>query len=297
MKPFMPPPPPGAQPPPLWGSEEHLQALMGGRVEFQTLERDVLEITAFERPRDYARALQGPLRTDDRRPGQRRPQRAARPSSTRRWTGSATSGTAATVTRPASRRSTCSRSAQGCDPGALSRADRAGILAPVEQLPAGESLIEGMQAMERADWESARVAFEAVLASGESADAREGLGQALWFLGDVARRHRHARARVRGARPQPAAATTPRAWRCGCRTSTSSRAAPRRPAAGWPAPSGRWRMSTAAPVTAGWRSSGRVTPAASRSRSATRAGPWRSRARTTRATSRCSRSACSAAPR
>ena len=54
MKPFMPPPPPGAQPPPLWGSEEHLQALMGGRVEFQTLGRDVLEITAFERPRDYA---------------------------------------------------------------------------------------------------------------------------------------------------------------------------------------------------------------------------------------------------
>jgi ubiquinone/menaquinone biosynthesis C-methylase UbiE len=53
MKPFMPPPPPGAQPAPLWGSEEHLQALMGGRVEFDTLERDVLEITAFEHPRDY----------------------------------------------------------------------------------------------------------------------------------------------------------------------------------------------------------------------------------------------------
>ena len=53
MKPFMPPPPPGAQPPPLWGSEEHVQALMGGRVEFHTLQRDVLEITAFERPRDY----------------------------------------------------------------------------------------------------------------------------------------------------------------------------------------------------------------------------------------------------
>ena len=40
--------------------------------------------------------------------------------------------------------------------------------------------------MERADWESARVAFEAVLETGESADARDGLGQALWFLGDVA---------------------------------------------------------------------------------------------------------------
>jgi SAM-dependent methyltransferase len=63
MKPFMPPPPPGAQPPPLWGSEEHLQALMGGRVEFGTLERDVLEITAFERPQDYGehfKTLYGP---------------------------------------------------------------------------------------------------------------------------------------------------------------------------------------------------------------------------------------------
>jgi SAM-dependent methyltransferase len=63
MKPFMPPPPPGAQPPPLWGSEEHLQALMGGRVEFHTLERDVLEITAFERARDYGehfKAYYGP---------------------------------------------------------------------------------------------------------------------------------------------------------------------------------------------------------------------------------------------
>ena len=53
MKPFMPPPPPGAQPPPLWGSEDHLQELFGGRVEFHTLERDVLEITAFPEPRDY----------------------------------------------------------------------------------------------------------------------------------------------------------------------------------------------------------------------------------------------------
>ena len=53
MKPFMPPPPPGAQPPPLWGGEEHLQGLMGGRVHFHTLERDVLEITAFEQAGGY----------------------------------------------------------------------------------------------------------------------------------------------------------------------------------------------------------------------------------------------------
>ena len=53
MGPFAPPPPPGAQPPPLWGDEEHLRGLFGERVEFRALERDMLEVTAFERPRDY----------------------------------------------------------------------------------------------------------------------------------------------------------------------------------------------------------------------------------------------------
>jgi ubiquinone/menaquinone biosynthesis C-methylase UbiE len=51
---FMPPPPPGAQPPPLWGSEEHLEKLFGDRVGFEKRERDVLEVTAFERPDDFA---------------------------------------------------------------------------------------------------------------------------------------------------------------------------------------------------------------------------------------------------
>lgn len=54
MKPFAPPPPPGASAPPLWGSEEHLQALFGGRVELHTLTRDVLAITAFEHAGDFA---------------------------------------------------------------------------------------------------------------------------------------------------------------------------------------------------------------------------------------------------
>lgn len=53
MGPFMPAPPPGAQPPPLWGSEEHLRELFGDRVELGTLERELLEIDAFERPTDY----------------------------------------------------------------------------------------------------------------------------------------------------------------------------------------------------------------------------------------------------
>ena len=53
MGPFAPPPPPGAQPPPLWGGEEHLRELFGERVEWRTLERDVLDVTAFDRPGDY----------------------------------------------------------------------------------------------------------------------------------------------------------------------------------------------------------------------------------------------------
>jgi SAM-dependent methyltransferase len=53
MGPFAPAPPPGAQPPPLWGSEAHLDELFGARVDFRTLKRDVLEITAFEKPRDF----------------------------------------------------------------------------------------------------------------------------------------------------------------------------------------------------------------------------------------------------
>jgi DNA-binding NarL/FixJ family response regulator len=81
----------------------------------------------------------------------------------------------------------------------------------VEQLPADESLIEGMQAMERADWEAARVAFETVLESGESADARDGLGQALWFLGDVgggiAMRERAFEEHVRAGRSDEAVRT------------------------------------------------------------------------------------------
>jgi SAM-dependent methyltransferase len=53
MGPFAPPPPPGAQPPPLWGSEDHVRELFGDRLELATIERDVLEVTAFSRPRDF----------------------------------------------------------------------------------------------------------------------------------------------------------------------------------------------------------------------------------------------------
>jgi SAM-dependent methyltransferase len=53
MGPFMPPPPPGAQPAPLWGSEDHVRELFGERVQWRTLKRQDLTITAFQRARDY----------------------------------------------------------------------------------------------------------------------------------------------------------------------------------------------------------------------------------------------------
>ena len=59
MGPFAPPPPPGAQSPPLWGSEEHVAELFGDRVDFGMLERDILEITAFEHANDYGEHFKG----------------------------------------------------------------------------------------------------------------------------------------------------------------------------------------------------------------------------------------------
>ncbi len=56
---FMPAPPPGVQPPPLWGGENHLRELFGDRVELESVERGVLDVTAFERPDDYGEHFKG----------------------------------------------------------------------------------------------------------------------------------------------------------------------------------------------------------------------------------------------
>lgn len=50
----------------------------------------------------------------------------------------------------------------------------------------GGAITEGTRALEQADWVGARRAFEAALELAPSAEASEGLGLALWFLGDVA---------------------------------------------------------------------------------------------------------------
>ena len=63
---FAAPPPPGATPPPKWGSEEHVREVFGDRVKLHTLRREQLEVTAFERARDYGeffKAVYGPTIT------------------------------------------------------------------------------------------------------------------------------------------------------------------------------------------------------------------------------------------
>jgi uncharacterized protein HemY len=48
-----------------------------------------------------------------------------------------------------------------------------------------DPLAEGRRALEAAQWDSARAALEAALEVEPSPDARDGLGLALWFLGEV----------------------------------------------------------------------------------------------------------------
>ena len=82
MGPYAPPPPPGAQPPPLWGSEDHVRELFGDRVDLHTLERDNLDIDAFEHAQDYGEHFKGrygPTHRGVRQRGQGRARGGARP--------------------------------------------------------------------------------------------------------------------------------------------------------------------------------------------------------------------------
>lgn len=63
MKPYAPPPPLGAQPPPLWGSEDHVRALLGDRVTDVAARRQTVRVDRFAAPaewRDYFKARYGP---------------------------------------------------------------------------------------------------------------------------------------------------------------------------------------------------------------------------------------------
>ena len=63
MRDFVPPPPAGVQPPPLWGTEDHVRGLFGGRVDDLTFTRDHIEVDLFTTPgsfRTYFRENYGP---------------------------------------------------------------------------------------------------------------------------------------------------------------------------------------------------------------------------------------------
>lgn len=53
MKPFAPPPLPGAQPPPLWGSEDHVRELLGGRVTDVQARKQTVTVSSFHKPEDF----------------------------------------------------------------------------------------------------------------------------------------------------------------------------------------------------------------------------------------------------
>jgi ubiquinone/menaquinone biosynthesis C-methylase UbiE len=63
MKPYVPPPPPGAQPGPLWGKEDHVQALLGDRVSDFEARRQQLTVDYFDNAeafRDFFKKYYGP---------------------------------------------------------------------------------------------------------------------------------------------------------------------------------------------------------------------------------------------
>ena len=63
MKPFAPAPPPGAQPPVLWGSPDHVTALLGDRVTDVVARRARLRVDRFASPeefRDFFKRTYGP---------------------------------------------------------------------------------------------------------------------------------------------------------------------------------------------------------------------------------------------
>ena len=149
-------------------------------------------------------------------------------------------------------------------------------------------LDDGQRALDAARWDAAREAFEAVLGDEETPEALDGLGLALWFLGDVPDGIAARERAVEGyARDRALRRRSPNAVWVSHQHLIAGRASAAR---GWLARAERAVEGTGTCAgQAGSRSSGHDTPRASRSASSTRAARWRSRGRPKPATSRCSR--------
>lgn len=74
-------------------------------------------------------------------------------------------------------------------PSCPALAGEVGLLIPrtMAVVPDHEPAQAGVAALEGADWDGARLAFEAALQNSQAPEAHEGLGLALWFLGQVPR--------------------------------------------------------------------------------------------------------------
>ena len=103
---------------------------------------------------------------------------------------------------------------------------------------------DGQQALRTSRWDDARAAFEDALAADDTPDARDGLGQALWFQSHVAEgiaaRERAFEGYARERRCDEAARVA--VW-ISHQYSIAGAGPPH--AGGWRARSGRWRLSAA----------------------------------------------------
>lgn len=59
------------------------------------------------------------------------------------------------------------------------------ILAAMAGARGGDRVLDGAHALQRADWDAARIAFESALDTADAPEVHEGLGLALWFLGRI----------------------------------------------------------------------------------------------------------------
>ena len=111
-----------------------------------------------------------------------------------------------------------------------------------------------------------------MLGDEETPEALDGLGLALWFLGDVSGGRRRPRARRRRVRAHRALRRRGPRGGLGLAPALHRRAGCRPRAAGWRVPSAPWRTRACAPDRVGSRSSARGTPRPSRSAPSTHAG-------------------------